>query len=392
MPAPIIPVLLVAAGAVVALIAGKKKQATPGATGTITLPNGTTATSTVAIPANVNSTGTPPPGTVVVPAGMTAAQVAQGYQNEVIEALNGLNVDPNTYQITSTPSDTAIQYASGLVARMRSSGFQAEAATLDKFVQDAIKKKNQVAPSAPVVVIPAIPAALQTEVNNAIQYCKDPAKLRSIADALAKLPGAASDPTIKSTIEMLNQMANQLQAQQIAATAMQQAGAILSSNVPPQVTNVATPTSVLSTAPAPTVTPATILNPPAPKSNVEIAADAMVSHLKRLQLSQGSVTKAKGKEDKNLVKKFQTLAKLTADGSAGPGTMVAAASFGQYELPLVMYWPKSSTTAKVYAYRDALETIASKLDGTNPTGAASLRASAAREKGQAGVINGPVKD
>lgn len=367
---------------------GKKK---PGEAAVLTLPSasdgqkpalglsipGVTTPTAVTTPAAVTSPGfVPTPSTPVT--AVSQAEKAQGYQQEVIEALKQLGVDSEG-NIKTVPSEAAIHYASGLVTRMKNDGFVAESQALDQLVQKAIK----MLPAANIVTLPGIPAALAAEVNNAIAYSKDPKKLRALADALLKLPGASSDPNIKNTIEMVTQLAAQLEAQQVIANGVQQAEQILNQLGAP---NVVIPNVPVTT----TSTPVAVPEAAAPKSNVEIAADLMVAHLKRVQLQAGSVTAAKGKEDKNTVKKFQTLAKLTSDGKPGPGTLVAAASFGQFELPLVMYWPTSATKQKVYDYRAALLAIAAKLDSTNPSGAKQLRESAARERGQAGIVGGPL--
>lgn len=359
-----------------------KKKTDEGAGPIITLPSASDGQKpTVAIPgfstAKPVTEATSTPGFVARPAAVTQAEKAKSYQAEVIEALNQLGIDASG-NITRPPTKEGIDYASGLVTRMKNDGFVAESNMLNDFVQKAIK----LLPAPQIVTLPGIPTALQTEVNNAIQYSKDPVKLRALADALLALPGASENPDIKNTIEMVTQLAAQLQAQQVVATGVSEAEQILNQATAP---NVAIPN-----VPAATVPPITPVAVAAPKSPVEIAADLMVAHLKRLQLSAGSVTAAKGKEDKAVVKKFQTLAKLSSDGKPGPGTLVAAASFGQFELPLVMYWPTSATKQKVYDYRTALNQIADKLESTNESGASALRASAARERGQAGIVGGPI--
>lgn len=314
----------------------------------------------------------------------STATKAQGYQVEVVKAIELLGVNPETYEIDGTPSDEAIQYASGLVARMRADKFVAEAAALESLVKKAVAKR----PAPIAVAVPSIPLALQQELNNVIKYSKDPKQLQAVADALKKLPNASTDPTIKNTIEMVEEMVAQLQAQAAIATTVQNIDVVLQSPTAP----VTITTTTAASNPATVLYPAAIATPApvtpvvtAPKSAVETAADLMVSHLLRLQTKYG-MPGAKGKEDLSTVKKFQSLANLTADGKAGPGTMVAAAGYGQYNLPLVMYWTKSATAQNVYKYRDALNVIADKIASSNPSGANTLRASAANERGQAGII------
>lgn len=126
--------------------------------------------------------------------------------------------------------------------------------------------------------------------------------------------------------------------------------------------------------------------PSPPPTAAEKAAQAMVAELWRAERSAGSVKAAKGREDKSLVVAFQNAAKLTADGKAGPGTLLAAAAHGQTDLPHVFYWPTSATAQKVYAYRAALLSVAEKLATKDPNGSSQLKASAAREHGEAGIV------
>lgn len=387
MPAPIVPILILTGVGLVALM-GQKKKPPPGTTtppepkATGLIPQGIELV--IPSPTSVVPSGTPPfVPTIVSPTAPSGgglspltpqAVKATTYQAEVIAAIELLHYDPVSNSFNPAPSESSIQYVSGLVARMKADGFVAEAAALDKIVQAAIA----VAGKPPTIVeVPSIPAALQKELDTALLYCKDPAKLRAIADALSKLPGAATNAQIQTAIQMLNQLAAQNQAQQQTAGTLQDIEVIIGPVAP-------------STTPA--VTPPATAPTAVPKTPVETAADLMVAHLKRLQITAGDVMKSKGREDKNIVMKFQGLANLTKDGKPGPGTLVAAAGHGQYELPLVMYWPTGATKQKVYDYRAALEALALKLDSTNPSGAKSLRASAAREKGQAGIVGGALKD
>lgn len=354
------PIIILGAGALALLAMSSKKK--PGA-----------------------DTGTPTD--ILAPPGTKQAEQqskAQSYQAEVIKAIGLLGVNPETAEVTGTPSEESIQYASGLVARMKADGFVPESNMMNVYVQRAIAKR----PAAAVVSIPSIPPALQQELNNVIKYSKDPAKLREVANALKKLPGAAGDPNIVNSIAMLDEMAAQIEAQLKNASAIQKIDVVINSPTAP-ITITADRTDATS-PPGTVVNPATPPTPPAPKSPVEVTADLMVAHLHRLQNTYGIPPKSKGKEDANLIKKFQSLAKLTSpDGKPGPGTLAAAATAGQYNLPYVMYWPKSATSAKVLAYRATLNAIADKLESTNPSGANELRLSATRERGQAGIV-GPM--
>jgi hypothetical protein len=133
--------------------------------------------------------------------------------------------------------------------------------------------------------------------------------------------------------------------------------------------------------PAPTPQPA-----PTEKTPVEMAADAVVKHLWGIQRQYG-MPGAKGKEDATLIGRFQGLAGDTADGKAGPGTLARTAQHGQSNLPLVMKWPVSATQKKVLEYREVLRKLATSARAAgNETRASELEASAARERGQGGIV------
>jgi peptidoglycan hydrolase-like protein with peptidoglycan-binding domain len=115
-------------------------------------------------------------------------------------------------------------------------------------------------------------------------------------------------------------------------------------------------------------------------------ARELALHLSTLQLGLGGAKQAKGKENKTLVRSFQKGAGLTADGEAGPATLIAVARRGVGTLPLVMYWPKGANAKTVAAYRTALRAIAAEAPAQE---AEALRYSANRERGQGG-ITGPL--
>lgn len=121
---------------------------------------------------------------------------------------------------------------------------------------------------------------------------------------------------------------------------------------------------------------------PAPKSSLEVAAAAMVTHLLALQAKHG-VSGSKGRQDMTLVKRFQSAVGGVADGYPGVNTMIAAARAGQGKLPKVMYWPKNGTKAvDLKKYREALAQIAVNARNVGLSDlAASILASAATEDG-----------
>lgn len=87
--------------------------------------------------------------------------------------------------------------------------------------------------------------------------------------------------------------------------------------------------------------------PPTPSSSpppqVSLAVQ-VASHLQSLITQAGSVEKAKGRENKQLIANFQAQEGLTADGLYGPNTRAALAKYINNP-PLPMYFPKGSSSA-----------------------------------------------
>ena len=97
--------------------------------------------------------------------------------------------------------------------------------------------------------------------------------------------------------------------------------------------------------------------------------------------------RAKGDQDIALVKRFQAAVNETRDGMPGPNTFLAMARLGVSKMPLVMYWPRRATLKDVDEYRQTLLTLADMAETAGqPQRAANLRTSAAKEKGQGGVV------
>lgn len=142
----------------------------------------------------------------------------------------------------------------------------------------------------------------------------------------------------------------------------------------------------LPTAPLSVPASATPRPDPAPKTALEVNAEALATHLRALQSKYG-VAGSKGKQDTTLVKRFQTAAGGTADGLPGVGTMLALAKAGQGILPAVMYWPKAGTKARdLPAYRKQLTDLAAAARSRGlSTLASQLEASATRETGAGGL-------
>ncbi|MEO6599395.1 MAG: hypothetical protein ABIQ16_05945 [Polyangiaceae bacterium] len=116
---------------------------------------------------------------------------------------------------------------------------------------------------------------------------------------------------------------------------------------------------------------------PAPeKSKAQILADALSTSLNDLLDRYGSVPKARFKEDKGLVMRFQSQEGLTSDGNYGPTT---ALRVGRYvaDVPPPFYWRKGAGQRDLSQYRSDLQTLALEADQVGKTDRAErLRQSA----------------
>jgi murein L,D-transpeptidase YcbB/YkuD len=123
------------------------------------------------------------------------------------------------------------------------------------------------------------------------------------------------------------------------------------------------PLDVIVTPPGPIPVPSTPQpQQPAPeKSKTQILAEALSGSLNDLLARYGSVPKARYKEDKGLVQRFQSQEGLTADGTYGPTT---AAHVGRYvaDVPPPFYWPKGAGQRDLSNYRSDLQTLALEAD------------------------------
>lgn len=301
-----------------------------------------------------------------------AATLPPALQTLLAQALSGLTVNASG-QIMGPITAASIAQASAIAAQLDAAGFPDAANSLRTFIQ---KAQLIVPPPSPAqsLPLPGLSPSLQAQVNVAIQQLRDPKQLRALIATLKALP---PNPQTQQAIDTLTAIADQVDAAIAASNAMQQ----IQQTLP----TVLTPTSPgQPQLPAPSVAPGA---PPAQKSKQQILAETMAAGLVRLQTGAGgNVKKVQGKEDKGTVMRFQSQEGLTADGKAGPGTMLALAKYTG-NLPLVMYWPTSSNAQSVYKYRAALGDIADAADAAgDTTRGAGLRAAAAAERGQGGIV------
>lgn len=353
------------------------------------------------------------------------SELSEALKQQMAEALGRLGVSPATGKLSGAADADAIRSASQLVGTLQAMGFEEAAAALRKYVDEAAKSVKTPASAAPIAK--AAPAGLTQEQRDYIARVmsleREPNKIALLIDWLRKLSPSAERDTM---IQMAQALALQLAAAQSTAVTMNQIDQVIQAPSATEVQQASAqplppayvPTSSPTPSPKPQASsPSLITSPgianipgqgppslpetplvvpsrpiaqpvPVPATPVELAAKAMIANLLSVQ-KQFGVSGAKGKEDKNLVKKFQTLAGTTADGLAGPATLLFAAGKGAVELPLVYYWPKTATATTVQQYKTGLEKIAAKFDQMNRSAeAAVLRASLARENGQSG-ITGP---
>ena len=287
-------------------------------------------------------------------------------------------------------NEQVIQQATALAGELEARGYKEAAA----YMRGLAKKAGATVPPRTTVKAPALSPDLQAMVNRVLQVERDPAKIRSVAMLLRQLPNA-NDPEIRNLIQMLEALAVQQEAQQSQNKTLGEIDKILKMpddfTIPrPRPRPTAAPAPRPTPTPTPTQLPPPAVQLPKPKSALEMAAEAMVANLRRVQQRASSVRASKGKEDKGLVRRFQNLDGQKADGKAGPGTLIAAAKAGQSRLSYVMYWPKRAKASTVETYRSKLYELADQAQAAGQaTRASDLRASASKERGQAGIV-GPM--
>lgn len=385
------------------------------------------------------ATSTTPPGRPSMPASL---------QQELVATMAALGVGADGVVRGPTTAD-AVRRATELSSRLEQAGYPEAAAQLRRYAQDASKLLP--APAAPAPAIPGVPPDLMAQIQRALELERDPAKLEALKAALKVLPPSAERDLLIGALDALILQIRSAQAVSTAATEIDQmttaateaattavttaTGSRVLKLVTPNMTgqdvsawqlvliaagypitadgvfgpktDAATkdwqkkrgltpdgdvgpltraaigrpPTAPLSVPATPSPRP-----DPAPKTPLEVAAEALVTHLLALQKKYG-VAGAKGKEDKALVKRFQSAAGGVADGLTGPGTLLALAKAGQGKLPAVMYWPKAATKAvDLPKFRKALTDLAAAARSRGlSTLAAQLEASAAAETGAGGL-------
>jgi hypothetical protein len=322
-------------------------------------------------------------------------------------ALGKLGVSPATGRVDGTPTADGIRFATQTVGELASRGYALPAADLDRYVKEA-SAKVATPPSAAPIAQNAPPGLTQSQKDylaRVMSLERNPAVLRTTLAWLEKLP--ISSPEKDDAIAMLRAQIVQLEAAASTNETLDRIDEVIKSPGLPQIQAVADKPlapAVVPTPPKPAIapvptsslpdTPAVVPPTPQPQplpvalTPTQLTAKTMVDHIRQLQAQYGGPTATmKSKLSTAIVKAFQKAAKTTQDGKPGPGSLILAAGHGQSDLPLVVYWPKSATAATVKQYRDSLYRIADQRSSQGfARDAAELRASAARERGQGGIV------
>ncbi|MFZ5895549.1 MAG: hypothetical protein ACOY0T_31115 [Myxococcota bacterium] len=282
----------------------------------------------------------------------------------------------------------------GTAPVLTSTAFILERAGFPEVAAELRRRATQAAATVPppppaerpnVALDPNMPPELALEVARQLQLQGDPAALETLARDMRKRG-------FNKTADQLEAKARQIRTMLDAAHTMQTIDTEFSSPgiVPPQSMPGG---SVPAPAPAPgQVVPITVTaTPPAPipvpsapqpqalppeRSKAQILAEAVATNLNDLIARNGSVPKARYKEDKALVQRFQSQEGLTVDGNYGPKSAERLARYVA-DVPPPFYWKKGAGQKDLSTYRSNIESLALDAEQLGNTDrAARLRASA----------------
>lgn len=286
----------------------------------------------------------------------------------------------------------------GTAPALTSTAFVVERAGFPAAAEDLRKRAKEaaatVAPPAPqdrpnVALDPSMPADLALEVARQLQLQGDPVQLEGLAAEMRKRG-------FTKTADQLQAKATQIRAALDAARTMndidrefKSPGIVPSSPQftqqptsppppPPPAPSGTPPMIITATPPAPLPVPATPQAQPVPpeKSKAQILATSLATSLNDLLERFGSVPKARYKEDKAAVQRFQTQEGLKVDGAYGPTTAQHVARYVS-DVPPPFYWAKGAGQKDLSTYRSNLESIALDAEQMgNRDRAERLRASA----------------
>lgn len=313
------------------------------------------------------------------------AAMPKSLQEALAGALKLLTVDSNG-KIKGPVTANAVRAATQIAGRLDSEGWPEASKSLRAFATEAAKLVPPPKKADEIPLPPSMDPALRDKVQRMIQNERDPAKLQGLVDALKATP---KGPERDMAIEVLKGLIVQIQTANISRKALEDAEAVMNAPTgslapakqkPKALETPKAPVVVVTKTTVPKAQPT-----PAAKTPVQQAAESMALHLRSVQSKYG-MPGAKGKEDPTIVKRFQNKAGITEDGKAGPGTLGKAASVGQGDLPLVMYWPAGSNRSSVQVYRDTLRRLASEAEAQGRSDVGNqLRMIANLESGQGGI-------
>jgi len=272
---------------------------------------------------------------------------------------------------------------------LEKAGFQAVADELRRRAKDAAASvplpPAQDHPNAAIDT--GMPADLAAQVARQLQLQGDPSALDALAAELRKrgFSSVADQVTAKAqqirtmldAARTIHDIDNEFKSPGIAPGPASTLPAAPSpgtpstpNSVPPTAPSSATtppvvtvPPTVISTPPAPIAVPSQPQpQPPAPeKSKAQILAEALSTNLSGLLSRYGTVPKARFKEDKSLVQRFQSQEGISADGSYGPTSAEHLARYVS-DVPPPFYWRKGAGQSDLNTYRSNIETLALEAD------------------------------
>jgi len=277
---------------------------------------------------------------------------------------------------------------------LEKAGFQAVADELRRRAKDAAAS----VPMPPVQDHPnaaidtSMPADLAAQVARQLQLQGDPSALDALAAELRKRGFSSTADQVTAKAQQIRTMLDaartmhdidsEFKTPGIAPTlpaaspaAVQPSAAPPLPGAPPIATF---PTTITATPPAPIAVPSQPQpQPPAPeKSKAQILAEALSTNLNDLLSRYGSVPKARFKEDKSLVQRFQSQEGIGTDGTYGPTSAEHVARYVS-DVPPPFYWRKGAGQRDLSTYRSNIETLALEADQLgNSDRAARLRQSA----------------
>ena len=290
---------------------------------------------------------------------------------------------------------------SGTPPVLTSTAFVLEKAGFQAVADELRRRAREAAASVPLppaqdhpnaAIDTSMPADLAAQVARQLQLQGDPTALDALATELRNRGFSSTADQVTAKAQQIRTMLDAARTMHDidsefkspgiapALPAVSPAAASPSSAPPlPGAPPIATfPTTITATPPAPIAVPNQPQpQPPAPeKSKAQILAEALSTNLNDLLSRYGSVPKARYKEDKSLVQRFQSQEGIGADGTYGPTSAEHVARYVS-DVPPPFYWRKGAGQRDLGIYRTNIETLALEADQLgNSDRATRLRQSA----------------